>query len=126
MVAVVIAVAAILWAIREFSLRRQMSRDLARLMAERARPEPAPVIDRDQFMFDQHARMNELTIAKLTAEVEILQTQSKHRSSEADRIEAGKEYHELMVEKTRLEMDSLRLHIAEQRRRIEDWRAGND
>jgi hypothetical protein len=36
-------------------------------------------------------------------------------------MEAGKEVHELMVEKTRLEIDNLRLHLVELRKRAEDW-----
>lgn len=81
---------------------------------------------RESVVFEQHKRMNELQIAKLTAEVELLQRQLHSRGLEEDRIEAGREYHELMVEKTKLEMDSLRLHIAELRKRMEDWRFGND
>ena len=95
------------------------------LLAERAQP-PQRDEGRDQVMFDQHRRMNELQIAKLTAEVELLQRQVKSRQLDEDRIEAGKEYHELMVEKTKLEMDSLRLHIAELRKRMEDWRSDPD
>jgi chromosome segregation ATPase len=76
---------------------------------------------RNASMFAQHTRINELTIAKLDAEVQLLQSQLSSRDVNDDRLEAGKEYHELMVEKTRLEMDSLRLHIAELRKRAEDW-----
>jgi Tfp pilus assembly protein PilV len=76
---------------------------------------------RNALMFAQHTRINELTIAKLDAEVQLLQSQLSSRDVNDDRLEAGKEYHELMVEKTRLEMDSLRLHIAELRKRAEDW-----
>lgn len=79
----------------------------------------------DNAMLDQHKRMNDLQIAKLTAEVELLQNQVKAKTLDEDRIEASKEYHELMVEKTRLEMDSLRLHLLELRKRArtEDWRS---
>ena len=76
---------------------------------------------RDAIMFGQHRQMNELTIAKLRAEVQLLETQASVRESVKDREEAGKEYHELMVEKAKLEIDSLRLHIAELRKRMDDW-----
>lgn len=80
---------------------------------------------RNAVMFEQHRKLNDLQIAKLTGEIELLKRQAGRPSDEdKDRLEAAKEYHELMVEKARLEMDSLRLHIAEQRRRIDDWRAG--
>lgn len=79
----------------------------------------------DNGMLDQHKRINDLQIAKLTAEVELLQNQVKAKALDEDRIEASKEYHELMVEKTRLEMDNLRLHLMELRKRArtEDWRS---
>lgn len=76
---------------------------------------------RNQQMFEQHRRMNQLTIAKLEAEIQLMHAQITQRATSEDRLEAGKEYHELMVEKTKLEMDSLRLHIAELRKRMEDW-----
>lgn len=78
---------------------------------------------RENVMYEQHKKMNDLQVAKLAAEVELLQRQVKSHGLDQDRIEAGKEYHELMVEKTKLEMDSLRLHIAEMRKRLEDWRS---
>lgn len=80
---------------------------------------------RENTMFSQHKQMNDLQIAKLTAEVELLQNQVKAKAIDEDRIEASKEYHELMVEKTRLEMDTLRLHLMELRKRArtEDWRS---
>lgn len=81
---------------------------------------------RETIMFEQHRRMNDLQIAKLTAEVELLQRQIPKGTLEQDRMDASREYHELMVEKTKLEIDSLRLHIAELRKRMEDWRFGND
>lgn len=76
---------------------------------------------RGQIMFEQHRRLNDLQIAKLSAELELLKRQIDRKGEEADRLEAGKEVHELMVEKTRLEIDSLRLHLVELRKRAEDW-----
>jgi hypothetical protein len=81
----------------------------------------ARTAERNDLMFEQHRRMNQLTIAKLEAELQLMQLQLAQRTLNEDRIEAGKEFHELMVEKTKLEMDSLRLHIAEVRKRMEDW-----
>jgi hypothetical protein len=96
------------------------------MLAERSQQPPPQDDSRNQVMFEQHRRMNDLQIAKLSAEVELLQRQVKGRELDEDRIEASKEYHELMVEKTKLEMDSLRLHIAELRKRMEDWRSDPD
>lgn len=77
--------------------------------------------ERNDLLYEQHRRMNQLAIAKLEAELQLIQLQLAQRGVTEDRIEAGKEVHELMVEKTKLEMDSLRLHNAEARKRMEDW-----
>jgi cytidylate kinase len=74
-------------------------------------------------VLDQHRKINDLHIRKLEAEVSLLQGQIKARDDE-DRLHAAKEFHELSVEKTKLEIDSLRLQIAEQRKRIDDWGLG--
>lgn len=81
-------------------------------------------VDRDGVMFDLHRRINELGIRKLEAEVTLLQGQVKARGSDEDRMVAAREFHELNVEKTKLEIDSLRLHIAEQRKRMDDFGLG--
>src|SRR5262245_3352443 len=44
--------------------------------------------ERDNIMFSQHKQMNDLQIAKLTAEVELLQNQVKSKALDEDRIEA--------------------------------------
>ncbi len=108
--------------LREWKLRQALREALR---AERAKPpqqvlvQSRPEPDRD----DLQRRMGELHLAKLQAELELLNRQVAHRDLESDRMAAGKEFHELMVEKAKLEIDSLRLHIAEQRRRMEDWRS---
>ncbi len=100
--------------------RRALAESHVRLLA--SRQESGEDSERNAALFEQHKSMNDLQIAKLTAEVELLRTQVADRPVDRDRIEAAKEYHELMVEKTRLEMDALRLQIAEMRKRYEDWR----
>lgn len=77
---------------------------------------------RDDIMFEQHRQMNELTINKLKAEAEWMASQTAARAKDQLRDEAWLEYHELMVEKAKLEIDSLRLYIQEQRKRLnDDW-----
>lgn len=105
--------------------RRALDAEHALRAAEASSEAPDSVnARRTETMFEQHRRINQLTIAKLESEVQLLQAQIITREGVRDREEAGKEYHELMVEKTKLEMDSLRLHIAELRKRMEDWDAG--
>lgn len=67
-------------------------------------------------------RIGDLHVAKLEAELELLRRQVNSKDLDDDRTAAGKEAHELMVEKMRLEIDSLRLHIVEQRKRMDVWR----
>lgn len=78
--------------------------------------------ERNTVMFEGQRQLNELMAAKLSAEIRILEAQLDTMKNHPDREEAGKEAHELMVEKTRLEIDGLRLHNAEARRRADDWR----
>ena len=123
--AALVGAACIVWGAAE---RKKRLRAEAQLMSQQvkaaARPEGGD--ERGAAFADQHRRLNDLQILKLTAEVELLQAQLRASASHPDRIDAGKEAHELMVEKTRLEIDGLRLHIAEQRKRMEDWRVDND
>lgn len=115
----VVTVPAVMWAITERRRRQAAESQFARLAQAQTAPQ---LSDRDAAMYEQHKRMNDLQIEKLAAEVQLLKAQSEAGIDIADRHEASKEYHELMVEKTRLEMDVLRLQIAEHRRRMEDWR----
>ena len=111
----VVALAA--WAITE-RRRRLVAEKRAEAFAARVQAEQAAQPDRGD---EIQRRLGELHVQKMEAEVALLQRQLSEQHVEADRLEASKEFHELMVEKTRLEMDSMRLHIAEQRRRIDDW-----
>ena len=114
----------IAWGSVERRKRRQAEQFILSQSAKRPAGEPH---DEPNAAFaEQHRRLNDLQIAKLQSEVELLRGQVQASAHNPDRIDASKEYHELMVEKTKLEMDSLRLHIAEQRRRMEDWRVDND
>lgn len=79
---------------------------------------------RTDVMFAQQKELNELMIQKLKSEVAVLEAQLAAFKNHPDREEASREAHELMVEKTRLEIDGLRLHNAELRKRMEDWSGG--
>jgi hypothetical protein len=127
-VVVVLALAATAaWTFIELTKERKKLRALAQQLSQAraaANEQGAnPERERNQVMFEQHKQMNALQIAKLSAEVEMLRVQAAKPDEVRDRFEAGKEYHELMVEKTRLEIESLRLHVVELRKRLEDWRS---
>lgn len=80
---------------------------------------------RERVMFEQHRSLNDLQAAKLRGELQLIEQQLAARENREDREHAGREFHELMVEKARLEIDNLRLHNTELRRRIEDWDNGH-
>lgn len=126
LVTLVSLVSAVLWVVKE--REKRLAAQQRALQAEHALASSPGAEDqlnakRNEMLFEQHRRMNQLTIAKLESEVQLMQLQLQSKDSLKDREEAGKEYHELMVEKTKLEMDSLRLHIAELRKRMDDWSA---
>ncbi len=81
--------------------------------------------ERQAKAFEQHTHLNELTCMKLEAELKWLTSQLDARGAGRQRDDAWMEYHELMVEKTKLEMDSLRLYVQEQRKRLasDEWGA---
>lgn len=80
---------------------------------------------RERVIFEQHRALNDLQASKLRGELQLIEQQLAARETREDREHAGREFHELMVEKARLEIDNLRLHNAELRRRIEDWDSGH-
>jgi hypothetical protein len=122
-VAVLIASGCVVVYRREQSRKRAAA---AEQSADRSRMERAGAAsaERDAVIFAQHRQINDLHIRKLDAEVALLQGQVKSRRDDEDRLHAAKEFHELTVEKTKLEIDSLRLHIAEQRKRMDDFGLG--
>lgn len=77
--------------------------------------------ERDDRAYAQHVHLNDLTGEKLQAENKVLIAQLA--AMERDRIarERDDEFHQLMVHKSKLEIQSLQLHIREQRKRIDDF-----
>lgn len=126
-VAIVMVVVAVRERNRVRALEGRLAQMHAALQEQSAQNPTGEDLDRQRqsVMFEQHKRLNELTIAKLEAEIALIKSQPGEREREQERYEAGKEYHELMVEKTRLEIDSLRLHITELRQRLDDWKFGS-
>lgn len=122
-VAAVIAVGCVLAYRQEQKRKRVASEEEAVNRSKMERSSNAGA-ERDAVMYDQHRKINDLHIRKLEAEVSLLQGQVSSRADDADRLHAAKEFHELTVEKTKLEIDSLRLHIAEQRKRLDEFGLG--
>ncbi len=98
----------------------------AALNVERGKPQQKIVVQSlvDGQREDRERTLQELQIARLRTELELMRRQLSPESQDARA--AAREAHELMIEKTRLEIDSLRLHIADLRRRNEDWRGEHE
>lgn len=109
------------WGVVERDRRRKMETSVQQMRAQFLQLQAAQDTP-DPGLVSQQRQIGELTIAKLKAEVALMEAQLKAGVPLDDRLEAGREAHELMVEKTKLEIDGLRLHNTEVRRRLEDWR----
>jgi len=82
--------------------------------------------EHEQQLFEQHQRLNELQGRKLQLELRLMETQLRLMEADlAKRDEAG-QVHAAMLLKTRLEADSLKLHITEQRKRLDDYGQYNE
>lgn len=83
-------------------------------------------LERDQKAYAQHVALNELTAEKIKLENQYLQLQMKIGALEIESRERADEYHGLMSDKTRLEIQSLKLHIREQTKRLDDYSGYGD
>jgi hypothetical protein len=103
--------------------RRERSRLAAAAQAGvQAQSEAAEVHrQRENIAFEQHRQMNTLAIEKLKLELQALQTQLRMMEADIRRRSDASEVHETMLHKTRLEVESLKLHIREQRKRLDDY-----
>ena len=77
--------------------------------------------DRDQKAYAQHVALNDLTADKIKLENQYLQLQVRIGQLEIEAREHNEEYHRLMSQKTQLEIQSLKLHIREQTKRLDDY-----
>lgn len=77
--------------------------------------------ERDQKAYEQHVTLNQLTADKIRLENQYLQMQLRIGQLEVEAREHNEEYHELMRQKTQLEIQSLKLHIREQTKRLDDF-----
>jgi hypothetical protein len=77
--------------------------------------------EREEGAYQQHIRLQELTARKLDLEARLLTAQAENIDRDRQIREKNAEYHELMVKKAQLEIQSLKLHIKEQLKRGEDF-----
>jgi peptidoglycan hydrolase CwlO-like protein len=117
--AIVIVIAALVIASVIYSARRSAA---ARQAGARAMVEShARAAEREDVMFEQHRQLNDLTRRKLELELKLMETQLRIMEADIHKREESTDFHNTMIQKTQLEIDSLRLHIREQRKRLDDY-----
>lgn len=82
---------------------------------------------REEIMFEQHREMNALTLGKIKLECQLIEAQLRLAAAETGRRADAEEFHSQMIEKTRHEIESLKLHIREQKKRLDEgWQSFGD
>ncbi len=82
--------------------------------------------ERDGKAYAQHVALNELQTTKLTLETKLLQAQFENVERDRHMRDNHEDYHKLMMQKAELEIQSLKLHIKEMRKRNEDFGSYDD
>lgn len=120
---VIAPILAMLYVFLERAARQRERRLAGLLMSMQMQREQAAGVDseRERVMYQLHRDLNERQVLKLDAELVLLQGQQKLMESELRRRDEAAEFHAAMMEKTRLEVESLKLHIREQRKRLDDY-----
>lgn len=101
---------------RESAMRAERARHAADQQQQQTRQR-----EREEGAYQQHIRLQELTAKKLELEGRLLTAQAENIERDREIREKNAEYHELMVKKAQLEIQSLKLHIKEQLKRGEDF-----
>ncbi len=82
--------------------------------------------DRENSAFQQHTELNSLAAQKFKREIELLDVQLQLAKFDLGMRHDHRDYHDLVMEKARLEIESLKLHIKEQRKRNDDFGSPDD
>lgn len=77
--------------------------------------------DRDSIAFEQHRALNDLASQKMKGEIQLLAIQNRLAEKELQHREEDAEFRRLSMQKLKAELESLRLHIIEQRKRGESF-----
>lgn len=111
---------AFLWMAHSNRQNRLRADELFKELQRRSTPSPH-LAERDEKAYAQHVALNDLTAEKIKLEQQYLQMQMKIGNLEIEARERNEEYHRLMATKTELEIKSLKLHIREQTKRLDDY-----
>ncbi len=106
--------------------RGQTREKIGRVVPQPSQIEVDQQAEREQKAYAQHVALNDLAAEKMKLEIQYLQLQTKIGELEVSSRERADEYHRLMSEKARFEIQSLKLHIREQNKRLDDYTGFND
>jgi hypothetical protein len=120
--ALFLAAVALSWGQRQ--KRHRLERETA--MHHEQHAQQAVHREREDKAYQQHVSLNDLTARKIDVEIRVLQAQLQAAERDGRLRDQNEEYHRLMVEKAELEIQSLKLHIREQKKRNEDYSSFDD
>lgn len=109
---VLLAVSTVTW------IRRRRAIDAQAAAAARAN------MQREQFHFEQGQSINQTGLKKMQLETQLLQTQVQIAEHELASRQRHEQINSVAIEKLRLEVESLKLHIREQHKRLDDFSSG--
>lgn len=121
----VVPLVAFLWMAYSNRQNRLRADELFKELQRRSTPSPH-LAERDEKAYAQHVTLNDLTAEKIKLEQQYIQLQMKLGNLEIEARERNEEYHRLMAVKTELEIKSLKLHIREQTKRLDDFSGYED
>lgn len=121
---IVAALALVLWRRDRIRVSQIRERELAAYQ-DRNRVEQLQK-ERDGKAYAQHVALNELQTTKLALETKLLQAQFDNVERDRHMRDNHEDYHKLMMQKTELEIQNLKLHIREMRKRTEDFGSYED
>jgi hypothetical protein len=93
-------------------------------VAESQRKAIAEQSRREQMHFEQGQLINQTGLKKMQLETQLLQTQVKIAEHELANRQRNDQINAVAVEKLRLEVESLKLHIREQHKRLDEFGSG--
>jgi len=82
--------------------------------------------ERESSAFQQHTELNGLAAQKFKREVELRDIQLQLAKFDLGMRHDHRDYHDLVMEKALLEIESLKLHIKEQQKRTDDFGSSDD
>lgn len=107
-----------------FVMRARLKKQAERGIAESQRKAIADQARREQMHFEQGQLINQTGLKKMQLETQLLQTQVKIAEHELASRLRNDQVNAVAIEKLRLEVESMKLHIREQHKRLDEFGSG--